>query len=456
MREAPPKGEGQKPAAISPAVPAQATEAPGPTSIEGEILSMRDLDVVSLREGADVDPAPSAAPAAKGAAPPAIKAKAPPAKSEPPVRDGLVPPSLRSKDASAHLPFFDVDTAPSAARVPPPKDEISVEERGPDSGLIDIRGMVSLEEKAKSEERVDADLFNLSGGLFGSTPIVPLTPPDIHALTGAPESGRSSGAGRPPASARVAPVLMPSSGPLTERRRQLTVDLSAAKRSARAGWIVALVSAGAALILLALKLGANVGASESATPDSTATAASAEATPPREMSAPSAMARPGAEPGALKAPSSAASSAPASGRADKPGSSPSVAPRAAGPSGPAAAAGASPPKGGAGPATTPVATAAPAKPEEAAGADFDVSAARAALAVAAGKASGCKQPDDPGGGAKVSVTFAPSGRVTSARVTGPPFQGTPTGGCIASAFRGATVPPFGGSSVTVTKEVSIR
>ncbi|MDP3278223.1 MAG: hypothetical protein Q8Q09_23755 [Deltaproteobacteria bacterium] len=43
--------------------------------------------------------------------------------------------------------------------------------------------------------------------------------------------------------------------------------------------------------------------------------------------------------------------------------------------------------------------------------------------------------------ATVQVTFASSGRVTTAEV-GPPFAGTPTGSCIARAVRSATVPAF--------------
>jgi hypothetical protein len=88
--------------------------------------------------------------------------------------------------------------------------------------------------------------------------------------------------------------------------------------------------------------------------------------------------------------------------------------------------------------------------------EFDRGAARTALARAASAAMSCKQADDPIGGGKVSVTFAPSGRVTSARIVGPPFQGTRIGGCIAATFHAASVPPFAGDPVVVTKDVSIR
>jgi hypothetical protein len=95
-------------------------------------------------------------------------------------------------------------------------------------------------------------------------------------------------------------------------------------------------------------------------------------------------------------------------------------------------------------------------PPPAGGGDFNTSAARAAMAAAAGAAAGCRQPTDPSGGGRVTVTFSPSGRVASAQLMGGPFQGTRTGACIAASFRSASVPPFAGDSVTVTKDVSLR
>lgn len=101
------------------------------------------------------------------------------------------------------------------------------------------------------------------------------------------------------------------------------------------------------------------------------------------------------------------------------------------------------------PIPTPTATATPS------GAEFDKGAASAALGTAVGQAAACKQPGDPSGTARVSVTFAPSGRVTVANVAGPPFAGTATGSCIARAFKTATVPAFSGDAVTVSKTVNI-
>jgi predicted Zn finger-like uncharacterized protein len=96
---------------------------------------------------------------------------------------------------------------------------------------------------------------------------------------------------------------------------------------------------------------------------------------------------------------------------------------------------------------------APAVP--AAGADFDRSAAIAALGAAAANAVSCKKPDGPTGGGKVSVTFAPSGRATNSTVTGA-FAGTDVGGCVARIFRSARVPAFAGDAVTVSKSFSIE
>jgi hypothetical protein len=87
---------------------------------------------------------------------------------------------------------------------------------------------------------------------------------------------------------------------------------------------------------------------------------------------------------------------------------------------------------------------------------FNQGAAIGALNRAVAQASGCRQEGDPSGTARVVITFAPSGRVTSANLSGPPFAGTRTGGCIAATMRGATVPAFSGTHVTVSKSLVIR
>lgn len=86
---------------------------------------------------------------------------------------------------------------------------------------------------------------------------------------------------------------------------------------------------------------------------------------------------------------------------------------------------------------------------------FDPGAADAALDMAAQQASSCRQAGDPTGVAKVVVTFAPSGRVTSATISGPPFAGTQTGSCIAKTMRGMSLPAFEGEHMTISKTVVI-
>ena len=86
---------------------------------------------------------------------------------------------------------------------------------------------------------------------------------------------------------------------------------------------------------------------------------------------------------------------------------------------------------------------------------FDRAAATSALNTAAGHAAGCKTPGGPTGQARVTATFAPSGKVTNA-VVAPPFAGTASGECIAKAFKNASVAPFEGQPVPMSKAVTIR
>ncbi|MGC4095352.1 MAG: hypothetical protein QM756_46990 [Polyangiaceae bacterium] len=87
---------------------------------------------------------------------------------------------------------------------------------------------------------------------------------------------------------------------------------------------------------------------------------------------------------------------------------------------------------------------------------FDSAAAGNALNAAAQRASSCKTPSDPSGVAVVTITFSPSGRVTSANISGPPFAGTETGGCIASMLRGVKVPAYSGDFMTVKKTINVQ
>ena len=55
----------------------------------------------------------------------------------------------------------------------------------------------------------------------------------------------------------------------------------------------------------------------------------------------------------------------------------------------------------------------------------------------------------------VTVTFSPSGRVSSVIVDDPSFSGTPAGRCVTAAFFGASVAPFEGAQVRVGKTFNI-
>ena len=94
-----------------------------------------------------------------------------------------------------------------------------------------------------------------------------------------------------------------------------------------------------------------------------------------------------------------------------------------------------------------------APPAEAA---FDSDATGAALNAAAQRASSCRKQSDPSGVAVVTITFAPSGRVTSANISGPPFAGTETGSCIASVLRGVKGPAYAGDFMTVRKTIQVE
>jgi predicted Zn finger-like uncharacterized protein len=106
----------------------------------------------------------------------------------------------------------------------------------------------------------------------------------------------------------------------------------------------------------------------------------------------------------------------------------------------------------------PPAPAAPKEPAPAAGGsgDFDRAAALSALSAAATAAQSCKKPDGPTGSGRIAVTFANNGQATTANVEGPPFAGTPVGGCVAARFRGTHVPPYGGTPITVHKTFNIN
>ena len=95
----------------------------------------------------------------------------------------------------------------------------------------------------------------------------------------------------------------------------------------------------------------------------------------------------------------------------------------------------------------------PPRATKAVAAQFDKAAAKEALNSAAAKAASCGS----GGGAKgkVQLTFANSGKVSSAEITEGPFAGTAAGKCAVRHFKAARIPAFSGPPQTVAKSFKI-
>jgi hypothetical protein len=85
---------------------------------------------------------------------------------------------------------------------------------------------------------------------------------------------------------------------------------------------------------------------------------------------------------------------------------------------------------------------------------FDAAIAEAAIDSAFGRAKSCRTPGAPKGIATVTLTYAPSGRVTTALVSGV-FAGTSVGSCIAAALRSARIQPYTGTLVTVKRSAKL-
>jgi len=328
------------------------------------------------------------------------------------------------------------------------------------SGLIDMRALAQLAPKpAASGPKVD-DIMNLSaGGLFGG--------------------------------GAVSPVM-------TQTYQAVQAPLGAAAVPAQAGGIspktLGLAIVGGALFVVAIGAGVFVATRKAPEPASPVAAAQAPAaTAPvvaEPAAAPAAPAASGAvapapeaakdepaKPTAKVAPAAAgaAPAAPAAPKAAAPAPSGkggvSSAAAAAALFGPGGAASAPAPKPA--PAATPASlesamlgaaskgSAAPAaapKPAPAAaasGAAFDRGAAAAELRRITESVGSCRRPAGPNGDGHVTVTFRNDGAVDHVEVDRPPYQGTPVGACVASKFKLARVPAFGGAPITVGKSFTI-
>jgi|SRR5580704_1526323 predicted Zn finger-like uncharacterized protein len=277
------------------------------------------------------------------------------------------------------------------------------------SGLIDIRQLsAQLGIEDKKQSRVD-DIMNLTGGgAFSPTLMAPtLSAPAFDAY--APDS--VAGGGLAPPQGRNKGVILLAVG---------------------AGACVLVAAIGGAYAWMHGKQ-----STEADTPTSSASSVEVAVVPSASAAPPL-----GAGTGT---PSTASSAAPA----------PSAAPSPEANEKPAAAEtknAANPPAKEPTSAPAPRAAAAPALEAG----PFNMGEARARLGAAAAAAAGCKKANGPTGTGRVVVLFAPSGATQSATVSGPPFEGTPTGACVAARFRAVRVPAFSGSPFSVSKSFNIN
>jgi len=87
---------------------------------------------------------------------------------------------------------------------------------------------------------------------------------------------------------------------------------------------------------------------------------------------------------------------------------------------------------------------------------FNRDAAAKALSEARARAAACGD-GKTAASARIAVSFAPSGKATTAVLEGDSaLLGTPAGSCIARQMRSATVPPFDGNMVTVHTSVRLQ
>lgn len=88
---------------------------------------------------------------------------------------------------------------------------------------------------------------------------------------------------------------------------------------------------------------------------------------------------------------------------------------------------------------------------------FDRTVASASIQRAADGLASCREPAYGSGGARVSLTFAPSGRITQALIEpGSIFLGTPVASCVLAALRTVNVPPFSGEKTTVHTTIRVE
>jgi hypothetical protein len=358
---------------------------------------------------------------------------------------------------------------PSGAKpTPPPRPPAatSISSSSSSSSASSSSGSSESSDAPRGEKRASSDLPAVDLAAFGDEPVFsaespPLDAPEVPVVDDEPTTVPKATEVAPRPAASIGAVPAPKATPATA--------VSAPSARAKKRSLVPLVLGGVAVAYL-LSLGLDKLGPTERPPAAPAAEQESPRAPEQQAAVEPAAARPAAPtPELVARPPAASAETAASAEA------PSMAPPATGKAatttrvvGSKAEPAAKEPKPESGKAATPSKTpesekkaepAATPEPEQKQvdmGGEFDKSAASAALGAAASQASGCRKGADPTGVAVVHVTFSNSGRATRATIEGPPFAGTPTGGCIAAALRGAKVPPFSGDRVTVTKRVVIQ
>ncbi len=408
----------------------------------------------------------------------------PPQRPHPPQKSKLEEPELIDAEeipaSSSDAPTLDALTLetgrPKALHGKPKQDDFLVNLSAGTQGIlgsaptIDVSHLDAPLESIEVDEIEDEVEFHAAAPQTARTGTIPLF--DMSAVLPAASGAAKTSSNAAPARSETAkPVATSVPAPESKARERKYVvapkESASAPKGRRTGaaiWFVLVAAAAGVVAVVGLRghgpapiattepsassapppAVTEAAASTAALPTAEASAASSESAAPTNTAPASAATAIAVATNTLPAPASTHESVAAAPTAEKPATEKPVEPAIEKPE--------------------PEKPAAPSKPVEAhnappaaaEGTEFDRAAARNALASAAAQASACRKDGDPSGTATLTITFAPSGRVTSAAIQGPPFAGTPTGGCIANTMRHATVPAFSGEYVTVTKSIVVQ
>jgi predicted Zn finger-like uncharacterized protein len=316
-------------------------------------------------------------------------------------------------------------------------------DRDPASNKADLRALMGSGGSAPTKSKID-DIMNLSGGGVYSPGLLAspaLAPPPMDLMTAAVPADSGGSKSKSLMVAIGGGVLVIGAVAIA-----FTTMSSKADSTDRSGAVVASAAPGAHAPV--------AHGAANAPNEGTAEPAAAAGEPVRQGETARQPEAPAPEPAAVAVAPGSPAPKPETEKAEKSERKVAAAPKAEKPATAPAAAGLPPPPVA---APAPAPAPAPAAPAAAGGSgDFDRAAALSALSAAATAAQACKKPDGPTGSGRVAVTFANNGTATTANVEGPPFAGTPVGGCVAARFRSVHIPPFAGSVITVRKTFIIN